>query len=268
MSENQYKVRAGGAALPTGIMMAAGNRGGVATTDAAGIVRSASFQAIQNKWKKKGLRGIGSIGASMGNTAKAMGILCRLRKQGGMLESDLLKLTGYLAASAGYWAGCSCLKRKLGDQGELTELFGAMLYVLLFWLSPAGKKVRTLHGAEHQTVHCTDEGKAPVPENACTKSPIHPRCGTSLATGVTALYGVSAGVILPWLKGVVQEAADLGLLLAAFGISYEALISSKDNQIKKLGRMFQRLTTAPADEESLEIASAALFAAIAPDGRE
>jgi len=185
-----------------------------------------------------------------------------------MLESDILKLTGYLAASAGYWAGCSCLKRKLGDQGELTELFGVLLYALLFWLSPAGKKIRTLHGAEHQTIHCTDEGKAPIPENARTQSPIHPRCGTSLVTGVAAIYGVSAGAVLPWLKGAVHDAADMGLLLAAFGISYEVLMSSKDSKLKKIGQAAQRLTTAPADEESLEVAGAALLAAIDPDGRE
>lgn len=272
------KVRVGGAAIPGGVMMLHGNRAGVAILDEIGMVRSASFETVKNPVKTPVLRGVTSLGCSLVTMAKATGKVIRLKQIAGeSLLPGILTAAGTLLATGGVMAGYSFLWEKLAEgmhprtAGMLAggcDLVVTAALLGLLAVSPMGKKIRSFHGAEHKTVHCTDLGIAPIPENAKKQSRIHPRCGTSLAVGALSAYALAEGLILPFLPENLRDGAGLVLLLGAIGAAYEALMRGDKGFMAKIGGIVQRVTTAEPTEAQLEAASAAIYACLYPDGRE
>ncbi|MBQ2748580.1 MAG: DUF1385 domain-containing protein [Clostridia bacterium] len=272
------KVRVGGAAIPGGVMMLHGNRAGVAILDDIGMVRSASFETVKNPVKIPVLRGVTSLGCSLVTMAKATGKVIGLKHSAGeSVLPGILTAAGTLLAAGGVMAGYSFLWERLAENmnpktagilsGGCDLLVTAALLGVLA-MSPAGKKIRAFHGAEHKTVHCTDLGLAPIPENAKGQSRIHPRCGTSLAVGALSAYALAEGLVLPFLPENLRDGAGLLMLCGAIGVAYEALMRGDKGFVAKVGGIVQRVTTAEPTEAQLEAASAAVYACLYPDGRE
>ena len=269
--------KVGGAAIPGGVMMVSGRQAGVAIVDFLGCVHAASFKTVENTVKIPGLRGIAGLGCSALTTVKGMIKAEELRAGA---EGDdprrYAAMAGVLAGGAVYGAVCGALlehgRKKLGAKAKnpavraalnAAELFSSVLPVALLAVTPAGRRVRGFHGAEHKTVHCVDKGIAPIPENACRQSRIHPRCGTSLAVTASLLYlGFDALVPEKW-----QAVANNALMPVALAAAYEGMMRNGGGFFGKLGAWVQKFTTAEPDADMLEAASAAVYAALEPDER-
>lgn len=272
------KVRVGGGAIPGGVMMLHGKNAGVAIVDAIGMVHSTSFETIKNPTRLPVLRGITGLGCSLVTMAKATGKVIALRQGAGEgVLPGILCAAGTVSAVGGVMAGYAALwevlAEKLGEKAAGLLSGGCDLAVTaallgLLAMSPAGKKIRGFHGAEHKTVHCTDRGIAPIPENAGLQSRIHPRCGTSLAVGALGVYAVMEGLLLPLLPAGMRDGAGLVLLMGAIGVAYEALMRADKSFMARVGAIVQRVTTAEPTDAQLEAASAAMYACLYPDGRE
>ncbi len=273
--------KVGGAAIPDGVMMVSGKNAGVAIVDFLGCVHAASFETVANPVKIPGLRGIASLGCSVMTTVKGIVQAEKLRISAeGADTGRYLTMAGVVLGSMAYSAGVGALleyaakkcrektKSPLVTAGlNMTEVLASALLVALLASTPAGKRIRGFHGAEHKTVHCADKGIPPIPENAYHESRIHPRCGTSLSVMAEALYLASATLVTPFLPEKWQPAANETLLLASLAAAYEALMKNGDGVFGKLGAWAQKFTTAEPDVNMLEAASAAVYAALEPDER-
>ena len=54
-----------------------------------------------------------------------------------------------------------------------------IVYVVLISKMQDIRRVFQYHGAEHQTIHCYENGLELTPENCARFETLHPRCGTS-----------------------------------------------------------------------------------------
>ncbi len=151
-------------------------------------------------------------------------------------------------------------------------------YLLLCGLIPDMRKTFQYHGAEHKTVYCHEAEKPLTPQNAQGFSPLHPRCGTSflLITFVFSIlfYSVLDQAIFSWIgydmssNFALRIASRLLLLPLVAGISYEILkgLAHANSPLAKAlrwpGMQLQRLTTRKPTEEMLQVAIAAMEAAL------
>ena len=153
-----------------------------------------------------------------------------------------------------------------------------MLYLYLVGLMKDMRTTFQYHGAEHKTVYAHEAGLPLTPSNAQQFSTLHPRCGTSflLLTFILSIlfYSVVDELALT-LTGFdlgqnypVRILSRLVLLPVVAGLGYEALkgLAKASNPITRWlrwpGMQLQRLTTRPPTDEMLEVAIAALEAAI------
>ena len=151
-------------------------------------------------------------------------------------------------------------------------------YLILCGFIPDMRKTFQYHGAEHKTVY-NHEAQLPLtPQNAQTFSALHPRCGTSflLITFVFSIlfYSVLDQAIFSFLgydmsaNFALRIASRLLLLPLVAGISYEILkgLAHANSPLAKAlrwpGMQLQRLTTRRPTEEMLEVAIAAMEAAL------
>ncbi len=151
-------------------------------------------------------------------------------------------------------------------------------YLILMGLIPDMRKTFQYHGAEHKTVY-NHEAELPLtPENAQKFSALHPRCGTSflLITFVFSIlfYSVLDQAIFSIFaydmssNYLVRILSRLLLLPLVAGISYEILkgLAHANSPLAKAlrwpGMQLQRLTTRRPTEEMLEVAIAAMEAAL------
>ena len=142
-----------------------------------------------------------------------------------------------------------------------------IIYILLVSRMEEIKTVFKYHGAEHKSIACL-ESKGKVDAKAAKKcTRFHPRCGTSfivlvLIISIIVSYFINTNVF--WLRVLYK----LLLLPVIAGISYEFIhLSNKYDNIftsiiKFPGLMLQRITTKEPEEEHLECAIAALYAAL------
>lgn len=134
------------------------------------------------------------------------------------------------------------------------------------------RRVFEYHGAEHKVVFTFEAGEDLTVANARVKSRLHPRCGTSFLLFVLAIsIGVFAFVpaASPFL---VKLGSRLVLIPLIAGLAYETIrFSSKRVQspVFRLliapGLGLQRITTREPSDDQLEVAIAALNAALTFD---
>ena len=141
------------------------------------------------------------------------------------------------------------------------------------------KDVRRLfeyHGAEHKAVFAFEGGGALGLDAAACQSRFHPRCGTSFLLVVMLagilLFGVLDAAVIA-LHGEVtlllRIATHIPLIPVLGGISYEFIRVSARNSDTLIGRIIvapglwlQKITTREPDASELEVALAALRAAL------
>ncbi len=151
-------------------------------------------------------------------------------------------------------------------------------YLYLTGLVPDMRKTFQYHGAEHKTVYA-HEAKLPLtPANAQKFTTLHPRCGTSflLITFILSIlfYSVFDELVLAIFgydmasNYLVRVLSRLALLPLMAGLGYEALkaLAHANNPLTRAlrwpGMQLQRLTTKPPTDEMLEVAIAAMNAAL------
>lgn len=160
----------------------------------------------------------------------------------------------------------------------ILNLFEGMLRILLFVgyvaLISRMQDIKTVfkfHGAEHNCIHCYENGLELTVENCSKFETLHPRCGTSFLMFVMVI-SLLLFSLLGWPNLLIRIASRLLLVPFIAGLSYELLrFAGKGNSmvIKVLslpGLALQKLTTKKPDEKQLEVAIAALKAVLNPQG--
>ncbi len=168
------------------------------------------------------------------------------------------------------------------------RLVAFFLYIVAVARMKEIHRVFAYHGAEHKTIHAYERGLPLETEEIQRFSTLHMRCGTafllmvlvvaivifSLVPGkaILAAWGVSGrGWILLFNIGV-----RIVLLPLIAGIAYEITVkwagTHPDNPLVKVlmwpGLQMQRITTAPPDDDMVEVAVAAMKLVVAREEAE
>jgi uncharacterized protein YqhQ len=154
------------------------------------------------------------------------------------------------------------------------------MFILYVWGISFFKELHRVfqyHGAEHKSIYAYESGHDLTPETAAGHTRFHPRCGTSFIFIVALLailiYAVSDTcflLVVHRLPGLLERfATHFALLPLVAGASYELLKLSgktRDNAITRVlirpGLWLQKITTKEPSRDQLEVAIAALEAAI------
>ena len=141
------------------------------------------------------------------------------------------------------------------------------------------KEIRRLfeyHGAEHKAVFAFERERDLSVAAAMRQSRFHPRCGTSFLL-IVMIAAIMAFALLDWglilllgsISLPIRLLTHLPLIPVVGGISFEFLRFSARHAATPLGRMIvapglwlQKITTREPDERQVEVALAALRAAL------
>ena len=153
-------------------------------------------------------------------------------------------------------------------------------YILLISRMPDIRRVFQYHGAEHKSIHVFEHGEPLDVEHTQKWPRLHPRCGTTFLLFVILVSIVVFTVIFPFMpelagmpklaRNLVFVAIKIPLMLPVAGISYEIIRLAGRMAEKPVWRqlyqpmmLMQRLTTNEPDARQIEVALAALKAALA-----
>jgi uncharacterized protein YqhQ len=160
-----------------------------------------------------------------------------------------------------------------GITGDVVEAAGRALTLVIYLatISVTSQAQRTFayHGAEHKTIAAFERvGRPPTLEEARAESTIHVRCGTDFM----ALFVVVAGVVyalVPRRPLWIGVGLRMVLVPVVAAIAYEVMRAAaryEATPVARLitwpGRLLQRITTREPSADMLEVAGAALHAAI------
>ena len=147
-------------------------------------------------------------------------------------------------------------------------------YIWVIGRMPDIRRVFMYHGAEHMTVHAQERGDPLVIEAIRKYSPAHPRCGTAFLLTVMVV-AIVVFVIVPreplwWL--ILSRIIFIPVIAA---LAYEVIRWSgryEDNPIVSLitapNLLLQKLTTRQPEDDQIEVAVAAMNAALVADRGE
>ena len=145
-------------------------------------------------------------------------------------------------------------------------------YVLLIGRMKDVRRLFQYHGAEHKVVNAHDAGR---PLSAANEfSVIHRRCGTGFIFNVIVI-GILVHALLGWPSLAVRLASRLLVLPVIAGIAYELTrLAGKHGDwplVRALiapGMWLERLTTAEPAPDQIEVAQAAMQAALEAEEEE
>lgn len=148
-------------------------------------------------------------------------------------------------------------------------------YIYLVSLMSYIRRTFEFHGAEHKSIACYEAGEELTPENAKKHTRFHPRCGTSFMFVIMILsifIFTAARMIFTALADnlLLYWASKLLLVPLVIGLGFEFIIyaGKHDGPLVRIlsapGIWMQRITTREPDLEQLEVAIAAIKAAM-PD---
>lgn len=154
------------------------------------------------------------------------------------------------------------------------------MFVVYVWAISFFKELNRVfqyHGAEHKSIYAYEMGDELTPEKAAGHTRFHPRCGTSFILIVALLailiYAISDTLFTIWAGHPPSLGArfltHFSLLPLVAGTSYELLKLSgktRDNIVTRIlikpGLWLQKITTQEPSSDQLEVAIAALEAAL------
>ncbi len=148
-----------------------------------------------------------------------------------------------------------------------------IFYVVMIGRMPDIKRVFQYHGAEHKSINCYEGNCSLTVAEAQKCSTVHVRCGTAfmLLVMIIAIFSFS---LFGWQSIGTRILTRVILLPLIAGISYEVIKAAgrhKDQPIWRIilapGLWMQRLTTAEPDDDQVEVALAALKAAMKINGQ-
>lgn len=205
--------------------------------------------------------------------------------KGAMLVSTALALGLFIALPQALAAGAT---RLFGvDWGVtdarfhlLTGLFKLTVlttYLVVISRIPEIRRVFQYHGAEHKTIYAYEAGHELTVDNVKSRSTLHPRCGTTFLITVVIvsviLGSILTPLLLPGATGFLGQLETLVLRIAMLpliaAISYELQRFSAryctTGPLRVLlypGFLFQKITTREPDAKQIEVAIAAMEAAL------
>jgi uncharacterized protein YqhQ len=163
----------------------------------------------------------------------------------------------------------------------LDGLFKIGIFVAYIWLIgriPEIRRVFQYHGAEHKAINAYEHGEELTVENAKRWTTFHARCGTSFVLFVLVLSIFLFAGVFPFIPTVSSIAVVNHLAMVAIKIPLMIPLAGLAYEINKYaaahpgawwvqalvvpGRLMQRLTTHEPDDDQLEIALAAMRAAL------
>lgn len=290
----------GGSALPGGVMMRTRDRVGVAVRreeDGQIVTESFELTPSTSRWMRLPLaRGVFAIRSAVSTGQRSMAISERLRWEELVVEGEDEReedegvgFWGKVAIGAGALLGAGLqiaafrigpivIAKEAGLEGaafivadaaiRLALLLGMLLLLSLF---RPFRKILKYHGAEHKAIAAYEAG-APITAAASAGfSRFHPRCGTSFLVVSAMVSIIIYGAVLA-VTGVFTYPALIATRLigapvvtaVAFELQRQASRHA-EGRLRFLswpGMWAQKLTTAPPDPPELEVACAALEAAL------
>lgn len=144
------------------------------------------------------------------------------------------------------------------------------------------KRLFEYHGSEHKSIFAFEERGSLDVADAREFTTLHPRCGTSFLAMVMMVsiifFSLVDSLVLLYYGNIsllLRLAIHLPLVPVVGGIAYEAIKKSAKNPTNLLVRIFiapglalQKITTKEPDDSQLEVALAALKAALGEDWEE
>ena len=143
-------------------------------------------------------------------------------------------------------------------------------YMAIVSLNSDIKRVFEYHGAEHKTVYCYENDLELTVENARKFGRLHPRCGTNFLF-IVMFISIILFSFFGWPNPFLRVAIRILCIPIVAGISYEIIkfLGKYNNILSKIvaypGMMMQKITTKEPDDQQLEVAIAALKAALGED---
>lgn len=143
-------------------------------------------------------------------------------------------------------------------------------YMALVSFNPDIKRVFEYHGAEHKSIYCYENNLDLTVENARKFGRLHPRCGTNFLF-IVMFISIILFSFFGWPNPVLRVAIRILCIPIVAGISYEIIkfLGKYNNILSKIvaypGMMMQKITTKEPDDQQLEVAIAALKAALGED---
>ncbi len=133
------------------------------------------------------------------------------------------------------------------------------------------KRVFEYHGAEHKSIHAFENGRSLDAAGARPFTTLHPRCGTSFLFFVM-LISIVVFAFLGKPETVGERLIRLAYVPLIGGLAYEAIkLSARFCDAWWLkpfilpGLLLQKITTSEPDDPQLDVAMAALRAALTPE---
>ncbi len=301
MKENKGLVPVGGQAVIEGVMMRSPHAVSVAVRKPDGkiLVRSEPYTSLTSRNKFWGLPiirggvvlieslywGIKTLTFSgdvaMDDEDKKNGQDKKSRKKSGMsafrtalmLTISLLlgllvffyaplMLTDALGIKSGFWFN-------LTDGGIRLLFF--LGYLMAIALMKDIRRIFEYHGAEHKSIFAYENGLPLTIESTKPFTTHHPRCGTSFLL-IVMLVSIIVFMFLGRPDNLMDRFVRLLFVPVIGGLSYELIRLSGKEYKNKIGAFLvapglwlQRITTKEPDGSQLEVAFAALEAALQPN---
>ena len=129
------------------------------------------------------------------------------------------------------------------------------------------KRVFEYHGAEHKSIYCYENNLELTVENARKFGRLHPRCGTNFLF-IVMFISIILFSFFGWPNPILRVTIRIVCIPIVAGISYEIIkfLGKYNNILSKIiaypGMMMQKITTKEPDDGQLEVAIAALKAAL------
>ena len=149
-----------------------------------------------------------------------------------------------------------------------------IVFVAYIWVigrMPDIRRVFMYHGAEHMTVHAQERGDPLVVDAIRKYSPAHPRCGTAFLLTVMVV-AIAVFVLVPRDPLWWMILSRVIFIPAIAALAYEVIRFSgryEDNPLVSMisapNLLLQKLTTRQPDDDQIEVAVAAMNAALTAD---
>lgn len=281
----------GGQAVIEGVMMRGPRRMAVAVRrpDRSIVVREEEIVPWNERWPVLKLPIARGAAAVVESIALGLDAMMFSANQAAETEEDQLsrgEMTMTLLIAAGLaiflfvllptWA-IHFVEGRVHDPFQLNLLEGAVRFLILgaylggISLLPDIRRVLQYHGAEHKVIHAWEAGDELTVENARRYPILHPRCGTSFLF-LLALLSVVVFAFTGWPNVWERFLVRLGFFPIIAGLAYEvirfsgrAVRNGCPLWLKPLiapGFWFQRVTARQPDDDQIEVAIAAMRAAV------
>ncbi len=176
------------------------------------------------------------------------------------------------------WVTSACLDQFLSSSlasnviEKLIRMGLLIGYIVLIGRMSEIQRVFSYHGAEHKAIYTYEAGLPLTVENARDYSPAHPRCGTNFLL-VVMVISLFVFLLLGQPPIVERLVSRVLLIPVVAALAYEFIKYAGAREHNPLlralmapGLWLQQLTTREPEDGMIEVAIAAVEAAVAADG--